>query len=206
MATKNEIYVCNLAQEKLGDAHLAGSVLDPNTGLPKVAHQRYDLIYHHWRVSEIKKRRWVFALDFGACTLVESSGEPVLTADPALPYQFEVPAGCIKPLRDKDSDWTMRGSRLHRASSAPLSIQFLRDVTDVTLMDDLFIDVLAARLAYEAAEKVANIGADKRRGFYTDYENVVIEAGKQNAFLKEPVDYGSDDTEFSWLTSMANGI
>ena len=49
-------------------------------------------------------------------------------------------------------DWQLEGDRLVSNSTSPILFRFVADVSDVTRMDDLFCEALAARIAYEICE------------------------------------------------------
>jgi hypothetical protein len=197
MATKNEIYVCNLAQEKLGADRLSGTSLNPSGD---TNHKRYELLYPHWRDIELKKRRWAFATDFVDCTY---SGT---TSDPDYPYNHTLPAGYSKPWRTKFSDWQWRQGKIwSRSAEPPTGIQATKAITDVALMDDEFVAVVAARLALESYDKVTQKGSTKYEELKDGYNEAVREAARVNAFHKPADDISDDDTDFSWVSERAHG-
>ena len=54
------------------------------------------------------------------------------------------------------SDWQFEGDYIISASTTALLLRFVADVQDVTAMDDLFCEGLAARMAFETCERLTN--------------------------------------------------
>lgn len=83
-----------------------------------------------------------------------------------LPYGFlrEAPrdprAGDYSPLGYPSNlmrtDWVMEGGYLTSADASPIMFRFAADITQVSLMDDLFCEGLACRIAYELCETLTN--------------------------------------------------
>lgn len=194
MPAKNDVYVCNLAQHKLGASLLPGTSLSDVSTVPEV--QAYALLLPHNRWLEIKKRRWAFATETVVCTLTEDG----TGSDPCFAYGFQMPVGYLKAWRDQTSDWVQRGAMLWRPSAGELRVLATRDVTDVTEMDDDFIEVLACRLAMQRTPKVNQSGPDWDRRV-TEYRDAVREAAKNNAFLKPAEDIAGGDEDFDWIVS-----
>lgn len=88
-------------------------------------------------------------------------------------------------------DWLFEGNYIVSADCGPLMLRFVADVTDVTAMDDMFCEALAARVALEAVEPLtqstAKMGAiEKIYGKWVGDARIVngIEVGSE----QPPVD------------------
>lgn len=66
------------------------------------------------------------------------------------PYQFTLPADCLRVLDVECSEWKMQGRRIH-ASCAPLPLSYIADIENADQFDPLFMDALATRLAEKLA-------------------------------------------------------
>ncbi len=54
------------------------------------------------------------------------------------------------------TDWLLEGGYLISADPGPIMYRFAADITQVTLMDDLFCEMLGNRIAYELCETLTN--------------------------------------------------
>ena len=84
-----------------------------------------------------------------------------------------------------DSPWAIEGGILMTDFGAPLKLRYVRDVTDSGLFVPQFVDVMAAKLAYEACYAITQ----SREGQQTamqDYKQAVREAAAANAIEKPP--------------------
>lgn len=66
------------------------------------------------------------------------------------PYQFTLPADCLRVLDVECSEWKMQGRRIH-ASCTPLPLSYIADIENADQFDPLFMDALATRLAEKLA-------------------------------------------------------
>lgn len=66
------------------------------------------------------------------------------------------------PSNPASSDWLLEGSYLTSRYSGPLLLRFAADITQVSLMDDLFCEMLGNRIAYELCETLTNSGAKQQ--------------------------------------------
>lgn len=176
-----------------------------NLGLSKIASNRVARIdpaqtpleafmasnYKHWKRTELAKRRWVFALvENYALTL-----ETTLT-DVDRPYKYALPIDCLRPVREKNTEWVQRGRYLYSGYST-LKISYIRNASEDEF-DPLFDEVLASKVAYESAEYVTQSNAKKELA-KAQYDDAIRVAGQCNAFIIGPEDIQADDSEFEWL-------
>lgn len=177
-----------------------------NLGLSKIASNRIASIspartplegfmsanYKHWKHTELAKRRWVFALEEN----YPLTAEEVLT-NVSRPYKFAMPIDCLRPVREKRSEWVQRGRYIYSAYST-LNLMYIRNV-DESEFDPLFNEVLACRIAYESAEFVTQSNNKKEMAINL-YNDAVRIAGQCNAFTIGPEDINDDnDDDSSWI-------
>lgn len=154
--------------------------------------------YAQWREEELTKRRWVFATE-DQYTLTLST---TLTGVDR-PYVYDLPADCLRPIRDNTTEWKQRGRTLRSAYST-LSIDYVRKA-DTADFDPLFRGVLAARVAMGSVEFVCQ-STTKGQKAEKAYDKAVEAAAAVNAFIIGPEETASDDSSFSWLGARYSGM
>lgn len=169
-------------------------IAEPRTTIEHFVAERYQ----QWRESELTKRRWVFATEddyqLTQVAVIDNTSHP---------YKYGMPVNCLRPIRNKYTEWKQRGRFIFSALSS-LKISYVRNAANDEL-DPLFIDVLAARVAVECAEFVtqSTVKADRARAAYAQ---AVEDAGKVNAFIIGTEDIQADDGQFEWLNARSTGI
>lgn len=109
------------------------------------------------------------------------------------PKQGRTPLGGPGPFTY--NDWAFEGAFLISASSTPITLRFVADVSDVTAMHDMFCEGLAARVAMEVCEQLTN--SDSRMSIITNtYGRSIGEARMVNAIEVGAQDPDEDD----WIT------
>ena len=181
-----------------------------NLGLGKIAASRVSSIsppkspierhvaegYPQWRDSELQKRTWVFSLWYQPLTAVSTDND---IANEGRKYQFALPNDLLKPIRDRHTEWEIRGPFLFSSQSTVI-LPYVRRVSEA-LFPALFVDVLAARVAMESVEYAtqSNTKADAVEAKH--YVPAITEAGKANAFVVGPQDQRLDDENSEWITA-----
>lgn len=151
--------------------------------------------YTAWKRSEISKRRWVFATESAKIT-----AQPETVVDPSNNgriYKFNLPGSFIRALRNNGATWVQRGQFLY-ADTSTLVLEYLYEPADNLLIDDLFNEVLACRIAFEAAEP-ATQSASKKREAAVYYQTAMQEAARNNAFTLDKQSVNDDDAGYSWI-------
>src|SRR5690606_6102471 len=133
-----DVQVINLGLSKIASSSI--SRIDP----PVSSLERFMAAgYVHWKRSELTKRRWVFATeDSYKLALLE-----VLDGQDR-PYKYSVPTECLRPIREKRTEWKQR-KRFILSAHDNLRISFIENVSEVDF-DPLFVEVLASRIALES--------------------------------------------------------
>lgn len=177
----------------LGLAHIAASrvtqIAPPRSGLEVFVAEGYTA----WKRSELTKRRWVFAL--------EEDYQLTLSATLGYgdrPYKYALPTDCLRPVRQRRTEWQQRG-RFVLSSDSALRIQYIKNVPESD-WDALFVDVMSWRIALECCEYTTQSNSKKEfcaRG----YEDARKTAGQANAFIIGPEDVYEDDNDYPFVYS-----
>lgn len=90
------------------------------------------------------------------------------------------------------NDWEFEGNYILSQQSTPIILRFVADVQNVTAMDDMFCEGLAARVAVEGCEAITNSTA-KMQTCINVYKTTMGEARIVNAVEIGPVTPPEDD-------------
>lgn len=184
----SQVDILNRALIKLGAAQIT-SITD-NTKAARILSGLWDTV----RKAELTRRFWYFALARAAL--------PALSSAPAWGFdtQFQLPPDFLKIMQvndtfiapglvdyrsGDDSAYAIEGSNILTNFATPLKIRYVMDVTDTSLFDPLFDEVLASKIAYEACYAITQ-SRDGQNAAMTDYKQAVKEAAISNAIAKPP--------------------
>lgn len=188
MAAQSQVDVCNSALQKLGAASII-SLTDNSREA-----RQCNLAYDSNRRSELRKHRWNFAIK-----------RAVLAPDTTAPafdflYQFTLPSDCIRLLLPSDItlDWTVEGRKVLTNDGTSIKIRYLADITDPTMWDPAFYDMLSISLAIDLCEPLTN-STGKRQALEQDYKDALREARRNNAFEQTSANPPDDDF---WLVRL----
>lgn len=78
------------------------------------------------------------------------------------------------------SDWNFQGDYITSAQVDPLFLRFVADTVDVSRMDAMFCEGLAARMGLEGCERITQ-SADKKQAIASEYSKFMSEARLVNA-------------------------
>ena len=115
--TPSALDICNAALSKIGEAPLDALIANEST-----ASRLCVLHYHPARRETLCMARWTFAATQTTLDSVSAQAPNSLT-----PYQFTLPADCLRVLDVECSEWKMQGRRIH-ASCAPLPLSYIADI------------------------------------------------------------------------------
>ena len=155
------------------------------------------------RRAELSKRYWNFAL--------ARTSLAALSQTPAWGYdkQYQLPNDFLKLVqvsdfyispsltdyRDADdSPYAIEGTALLTNFTAPLKIRYVADVVNTGVFDPLFVEVIAAKLAYESCYTIVQ-SYQAREQAVNDYRLAIREAAVSNALAKPPQGFPDD----SWV-------
>lgn len=206
----SEVEIANAALQKLGAARIVD--LTDNS----VAARACNNCYERLRDKELRAHRWNFAIS--RAQLAASTTSPAF--GPA--YAYPLPADFLRlaPLDPENiagsglsipgtivtfgasMDWRIENHLDGRAilsnEGAPLNIRYVAIVTDPNLMDALFREALACRMAEEMCEEITQSNV-KKADARTDYKAAIQEAKLTNALENVP----EQSADSSWVTSRA---
>lgn len=154
--------------------------------------------------AELSKRHWNFALartSLPSVSPAPTDGQfgakfqlPVDFLRPVMVGQFYV-AGSMADYRDSDdSPYAIEGSEILTDLGDPLFLRYVRYVSDPGAFHPLFVEVLAAKLAYEGCYDITQSRQGQEVAM-TDYKEAVRQAALANAIAKPPQGIPDD----SWM-------
>lgn len=184
--------IANAALDKLG---IGGITAMDEDSVPARACLR---VYARLRRAELRKHVWNFART--QVQLPADSDVPLFDFN----YQYQLPPDWLRMLpphvavNSTTFDWQIMGRKILSNDVAPLNLNYVRDVTDVNTMDDLFRDALAARMAQEMCEELTQSNT-KQELAKAAYKDAMSEAKKINAFENVSAEAPEDE----WVTVRA---
>ena len=183
--------ICNRALQELGASRIVN--ITDDTKNSRACNACYDTL----RKSEIRKHPWRFAI--ARQVLAPSDTAPVFGAQ----YQFLLPAGCLKILKNRDPnlDWQVEGRMLLTSQSTVVNLRFLNDVQDPNLFDVNFCEMLSMKMAEAMCEELTQSNS-KQANAMAKYKDAKDEAKKSNAFETIPV----SGVESAWVLSRETGV
>lgn len=149
--------------------------------------------------AELRRHRWKFAIKRATLSALVATPEWGYAYAYPLPADFlalvQVNEYYLRGLKQKTL-WTVEGGQILTDLPAPLKVRYIRRVDNMALLDPLFVEVLACKLAYEACETLTQ-SAQKRQLAGEEYRFSVSEAVRQDAIENPP-----DELPWgSWLDS-----
>jgi hypothetical protein len=194
----SQVDIANMALSILGKPSIA-SFLD-NSNAARVINIEYDMIR---RALLTGRATWRFS--------IKRASLPVLTTAPISgPYtqQYALPTDCLRVLLAGDtwpgmdlSDYLMgptdagyevEGRNILCDYGAPLSLQYVYDVTDTTQFDAWFCQYLAAEIAWTCCERLTGSDA-KQQAAKQRKDDALTQAASSNALVNTPKK-NADDT------------
>lgn len=195
--------LCNLALAKLVQKDRVNTLSAPVYPLER----HFALIYPHYRDAELAAHPWLFAqarwkLVQLAETLEQAEQSCGCSCScPDMIYVYEKPVDMLKPRRDDCSDWVVMGDRLVSSIPSILWIEGTKRQTEAAF-DPLFADVMVWRLARETADW-PGVTEGKRVEMARGYDDAILRAQRENAFLRPIRSVEGCDDMFSWLSARA---
>ena len=180
------VSICNLALQSLG-AKSISSLSEDST-----AARACNRVYEHARDTELRAHPWSFARE--RVSLAANSTDPIF----GFAKQYQLPSDCLRILptngyggTTNQDDFQIEGRQILTNATSPVKLVYIKQVTDANTFDQLFVEVLVARIAMEISEAVTQSNK-KKEDAATHYSQVRKEARRVNAFeappQEEPVD------------------
>ena len=192
-ATASELFVANIALQKLGAGAISSMSEDKREAV--LVNSCYALM----RDLELRAHLWHFSKT--RQVLAPSATVPAFGNQKA----FQLPTGCLRilpPSRDVDWEIELIDNVPHILSSEgdTLLLRYIKRVTDATVFDPLFVDMLACRIAWHLCEAVTQSNT-KKDSIKDDYKLARNMAKKINAFEAPSPQEPEDD----WIISRSYG-
>ena len=183
----SETLIANRAMDKLGASRITSLSEDSHEG------RACSGVFEILRDAELRSHPWSFA-----------TKRAQLAADSVKPSfgkanYFTLPSDFLKLIESdvnlNSEDRIIEGRKIATDESGPLNIRYTARITDVGLMDPLFVEMLACMIALELCETLTQSNS-KKESIREDYKNAMIKAKKANAFERPPMQPPEDE----WLT------
>lgn len=181
----SRVEICNRALDKLGAAPITS--LEDDTKSARACARMFDAV----RDAELRDHKWNFAL--------ARTELPALAEAPTFGYarQFQLPGDCLKVVAvHPRADWKIEGRKVLTDQAAPLRMTYVKQASDPSEFDSLFVEAFAARLASELCESLTQSNTKKRMAL-EDYSQSIRRARRADAIE------GTPDAleETSWIRS-----
>ncbi len=173
----SDVEICNRALQKIGAARIVS--LTENSKNARECNACYDAL----RQAELRKNFWSFAIK--RAQLAKDATAP----DWGKAYSYTLPADFIcladnyPELNSPYLDFEIEGRQIFTNMTDPLQIRYISDIRDANLMDPLFREALASKIADEICEIVTQSNAKKQTAMI-EYENAIAEAKARNGIEK----------------------
>ena len=185
----SQVEVANRALQKCGVTKRLGTFEDDNQKGRAIRS-----CYNTLRDAELSANAWTFA--------VVRAQIAADSATPAFDYlfQFQLPADFLRkiptrPLVAELPDNNAReGDKILSNNPGPLNIRYISKEVDEELWHALFVEGLAARIAFEICEELTQ-STSKKDALASEYIEFINQAKQQNAIEKGIVRTNVDDWE-----------
>jgi hypothetical protein len=174
--------VCNRALDKLG--HGAITSLSDGAKAANLCDRAWPIV----RNQVLRDHPWNFAVK--RTTTAPSSTDPSWGFD----YQHPLPADFLRLLEVRDlstGEYQVENGNILTDEDV-LYIRYIREVTDPNEYDALFVDAVAARLAYELAEALTQSNT-KRDAAWQEYQDGLLRAKRADAQENPSSTFVEDD-------------
>ena len=194
----SDVSICNRALQIIGAAAIVALTDD------SVRARAMNRAYESVRRAEIRRRRWSFAITRDSLAALAATPDSDYDRQFQLPNDFLrlLPGGDIVDTADLSDVrggvsalYSIEGRTLLTNLPAPLSIRYMKDVTDPTIFDAAFVEAFAAKLAESVCEEITSSSA-KLDDCRIAYREAIREASRANAF-ERATERRTDD---SWVT------
>lgn len=184
------VEIANLALAKLGDEGDITALDDDSRAARAVA-----ACFGPMRDAVLRDHPWDFARTRAR---LAADAAPVPWGDWTA---FPRPADFLRFVDEADGQaYRMEGGRILAMTSGPLDILYIRRVEDTGLYDPLFVDALAARIAFQIALKITGSAA-VQQAKWEEYRQLLATAKRVNGQEDAPVDTWEDD----WIVAREAG-
>lgn len=191
--------IANYALAKLGEEPVL--LLTDDKKPARLMNRLFDQV----RDAELRRVRWKFSLKRASLmALVDPPNWGYSTRYP-LPDDFlqlvQVNDIYIRPGSKQKTLWSVEQGEILTDLPAPLKVRYIARITNTGLFDPLFNEVLACKLAMEAAETLTQ-SETKRARAADEFKFALSEAKRQDAIENPPDEF----PDGSWLDARQGGL
>ena len=185
--------VANHALQKLGAGLI--SSMDEDTREARTVKACYSIL----RDRELRAHSWNFSIKRAA--LAPSATVPAFGFAKAFP----LPADCLRILPPaRDVDWTIENingaSHILTNEGTVIYLRYVARITDEAAFDELFVDMLACKIAWHCCETITQSN-QKKADVMQEYKDARAEARRINAFEQA----SPQEPEPPWLAARRAG-
>ncbi|WP_321814580.1 MULTISPECIES: hypothetical protein [unclassified Paraburkholderia] len=186
----SKLIIGNRALTKLGEQRITS--FDEDSKAAETLNSMWDVVLK----AELRANVWSFAK--ARAKLAASSTAPAFGFARAFPLptdwvrNLQVGPVIVYPRPDTRGLFSVEGRSILTDLPAPLHLRYIAVPADTSLFDDLFVEVLACRLAAECAEPITQ-NSSKAQTKWQEYASAVAVAKRANA-LERPSQAIADDT------------
>ena len=185
--------VANHALQKLGAGLI--SSMDEDTREARTVKACYSIL----RDRELRAHSWNFSIKRAA--LAPSATVPAFGFAKAFP----LPADCLRILPPaRDVDWTIENingaSHILTNEGTVIYLRYVARITDEAVFDELFVDMLACKIAWHCCETITQSN-QKKADVMQEYKDARAEARRINAFEQA----SPQEPEPPWLVARRAG-
>lgn len=184
--TTSNVEIANLALQKIGARRIESLTQDVSNA------RSMNAAFTKIRDQELRRYDWGFAI---ARASIAADSDQTEWGDW---NRYALPNDYIRLLRDDESgqavDWRIEGLFIVTADAAPLDIRYIARIEDPNYFDALFIEALAAKLAFQTCKEIT--GSTTQQGAAkADYDWAIAEAKRSGAIEKA----AQEAPEDSWI-------
>lgn len=180
--------IINMALVKLGEKRITSQgFANPGNERERIASEHYERL----RDAELRKNVWNFAVKW-----IEVTADATAPTNPRYTTRFALPADCLRVIEvDETEDWQIESGYIVANVTDSLHVRYVRRVTVVNDMDDLFRDALACRIAIEFCDRLTQKRA-KRQEITGEYSAFMLQAANVDAIENPNQQFPEDE----WVT------
>ena len=184
--------ICNRALQKLGAKRIG--LITENSPNARACIALYDQL----RDAELRNHPWTFAIK--RAEIAKDATDPAWGRDASfqLPTDFLRLINTYPEMNDPFTDFEIEGRKILTNRAAPLRIRYIARITDENVMDVLFTEALASRLAIELGEEITQSNT-KKQLLYGEYEENINRAKKANAIERPAVVSPNSNYDDTWV-------
>ena len=159
-----DVSICNLALTYIGAATITALADDTTSG------RACNLLYADCLDFILRQHPWNFAIK--RVSIAVDATAPIFEFDNA----FALPADSLRILKVNTTyRWEIEAGFIVTDAATPLEVKYIKQETDETLFDMLFVKAFSAYLAYQMAEQITQSNT-KIKAAYAWYQECISKA------------------------------